>query len=124
MQVQSLVGKLRSPRLHGEAKKIERLQSHESDDLNSNYAPIASIPLTALLKCKYISIHDMTCYVMLCCNMGFPGGSAIKNLPKNVGDTRDSGSIPGSERSQEKEMATHSSTLVWRSPWTEKPGGL
>ena len=24
----------------------------------------------------------------------------------------------------EKEMATHSSTLVWKIPWTEKPGGL
>ena len=24
----------------------------------------------------------------------------------------------------EKEMATHSSTLAWRSPWTEEPGGL
>ena len=24
----------------------------------------------------------------------------------------------------EKGMATHSSILVWRIPWTEKPGGL
>ena len=24
----------------------------------------------------------------------------------------------------EKAMATHSSILVWRIPWTEKPGGL
>ena len=24
----------------------------------------------------------------------------------------------------EKEMATHSSTLAWRSPWTEEPGRL
>ena len=24
----------------------------------------------------------------------------------------------------EKEMATHSSTLAWRIPWTGKPGGL
>ena len=24
----------------------------------------------------------------------------------------------------EKEMATHSSILAWRTPWTEKPGGL
>ena len=24
----------------------------------------------------------------------------------------------------EKEMATHSSTLAWKSPWTEEPGGL
>ena len=24
----------------------------------------------------------------------------------------------------EKEMATHSSTLAWRIPWTQEPGGL
>ena len=24
----------------------------------------------------------------------------------------------------EKEMATHSSILAWRIPWTKKPGGL
>ena len=24
----------------------------------------------------------------------------------------------------EKEMATHSTILVWRIPWTEEPGGL
>ena len=24
----------------------------------------------------------------------------------------------------EKEMATHSSILTWRIPWTEEPGGL
>ena len=24
----------------------------------------------------------------------------------------------------EKEMATHSSTLAWRNPWAEEPGGL
>ena len=26
--------------------------------------------------------------------------------------------------SHEKEMATHSSILAWRIPWTEEPGGL
>ena len=28
------------------------------------------------------------------------------------------------EYSLEKGMATHSSILAWRSPWTEEPGGL
>ena len=27
-------------------------------------------------------------------------------------------------RSLDKEMATHSSILAWRIPWTEEPGGL
>ena len=30
----------------------------------------------------------------------------------------------GLENSLEKEMATHSSILAWRIPWTEDPGGL
>ena len=29
-----------------------------------------------------------------------------------------------SEDTQEKEMATHSSILAWRIPWTEEPGRL
>ena len=30
----------------------------------------------------------------------------------------------GREDPLEKEMATHSSTLTWKIPWTEEPGGL
>ena len=30
----------------------------------------------------------------------------------------------GWEDPLEKEMATHSSTLAWRIPWTEEPAGL
>ena len=30
----------------------------------------------------------------------------------------------GWEDPLEKEMATHSSILAWRDPWTEEPGGL
>ena len=30
----------------------------------------------------------------------------------------------GWEDPLEKEMATHSSTLSWRIPWTKEPGGL
>ena len=30
----------------------------------------------------------------------------------------------GWEDALEKEMATHSSVLAWRIPWTEEPGGL
>ena len=30
----------------------------------------------------------------------------------------------GREDPLEKEMATHSSTLAWRNPWMEEPGGL
>ena len=36
----------------------------------------------------------------------------------------DESSVPGQEDSLEKGMATHSSILAWRSPWTAEPGGL
>ena len=50
--------------------------------------------------------------------MGFPDSSVVKNPLANAGDA---GSIPGSGRSPEKEMATHSSILAWEIPWTEEP---
>ena len=53
--------------------------------------------------------------------MDFLGGSVVKNPHANAGDL---GSIPGLGRSPEKGMATHSSILAWRIPWTEEPGGL
>ena len=54
----------------------------------------------------------------------YPGGSVVKNLPANVGDTGDAGSIPGSKDPLEEEMTTHSSILAWKISWTEDPGGL
>ena len=45
----------------------------------------------------------------------------VKNLPA-VQDTRVQSL--GLEDSLEKVMATHSSLLAWRIPWTEQPGGL
>ena len=48
----------------------------------------------------------------------------VKNPPAKAGDVRDAGSISGSGRVPEKGMATRSSILAWRIPWTEKPGGL
>ena len=32
--------------------------------------------------------------------------------------------LPKSLSNLKKEMATHSSTLAWRIPWMEEPGGL
>ena len=48
----------------------------------------------------------------------------VKNPPANAGDIRDMGSIPESEDPLQEEMATHSSILAWRLPWTEEPGRL
>ena len=52
---------------------------------------------------------------------GFPGGSAVKNPPTVQEMWVQS---LGWEDLLEKGMATHSSILAWRIPWTEEPGGL
>ena len=52
---------------------------------------------------------------------GFPSGSEGKASACNVGDL---GSIPGLGRSPGEGMATHSSILAWKIPWTEKPSTI
>ena len=52
---------------------------------------------------------------------GFPSGSDGKASVYNA-ETRVQSLGP--EDLLEKEMATHSSILAWRIPWTEEPGGL
>ena len=53
--------------------------------------------------------------------MGFPGSSDGKEPACNAGDL---GQSLDWEDTLEKGMATHSSILAWRIPWTEKPSGL
>ena len=55
--------------------------------------------------------------------MGFPGGSAIKNLPVNEGEAKDTCSIPGPGRFPGEGMATHSSILACKISWIGEPGG-
>ena len=53
--------------------------------------------------------------------MSSPGGSAVENLTT----MQETGVRSlGREDPLGKEMATHSSILAWRIPWTEEPGGL
>ena len=58
-----------------------------------------------------------------CITLGFPGGASGKELAfqgrrhKRYGFNPWIGKIPW-------RMATHSSILAWRMPWTEEPGGL
>ena len=51
----------------------------------------------------------------------FPGGSDGEESACNAEDWVQS---LGWEDLLEKEMATHSSILAWRIPWTEEPGRL
>ena len=48
----------------------------------------------------------------------------VKNLPANAGPIRDGVPSLGREDPLEEGMATHSSILAWRIPWTEEPGEL
>ena len=48
----------------------------------------------------------------------------VYNLPANAGDLRDADSMPAQEDPLEEGMATHSSILAWRIPWTEQPSEL
>ena len=53
--------------------------------------------------------------------MGFRGGSMAENPPAKQ-ETRVQSL--GWKDPLEGDMATHSSILAWRIPWTEEPGGL
>ena len=46
----------------------------------------------------------------------------VKNPAANARDIRDQSSMLDRRDPLEKEMATHSSILAWRIPWTEEPG--
>ena len=54
------------------------------------------------------------------------GALVVKNPPTSAGDARDTGSSPGPglDDPLEEGMATASSVIAWRVPWTEEPGGL
>ena len=49
--------------------------------------------------------------------LGFPGGSGVKNPPAQEPQELQVRSL-GQGDLLEKEMATHSSVLAWRIPWT------
>ena len=49
---------------------------------------------------------------------------AVQTPPASAGDTQGTGSVPGPGRSPGEGVATPSSVIAWRGPWTEEPGGL
>ena len=57
-------------------------------------------------------------------NWGIPRGLAVKNPPAMQEPQEMRVLSLGQEDSLEEGMATHSSILAWRIPWTEEPGGL
>ena len=63
-------------------------------------------PSLLLRICNKIQVHELSAH----------GGSEGKASACNAGSI-----FLGQEDPLEKEMATHSSTLAWKIPWTEEP---
>ena len=82
----------------------------------SNFLTLCCAPHTLLVMRPWFSI-----IALVCLPPGFPGGSDGKESTCNATDL---GLILGWEDPLEKGMATHSSNLAWRIPWSEDPGGL
>ena len=57
--------------------------------------------------------------------LNFPGASLVAQMVKRLPAMRET-RVQSLVREDplEKEMETHSSTLAWKIPWTEEPGGL
>ena len=55
---------------------------------------------------------------------GFPSGSVGKNTPAMQEPQEMQVQSLGQDDPLEEAMATRSSILPWRIPWTEEPGGL
>ena len=55
---------------------------------------------------------------------GFPGGTVVKNLLANTGDTRDVSSIPGLRRYPGVGNGNSLQYSCQKIPWTEEPGRI
>ena len=53
---------------------------------------------------------------------GFPGGSAVKNMPTIQEPHKTQAQSLGQENPLDEGVETHSNILTWRIPWTEEPG--
>ena len=76
--------------------------------------------MTGLLYCQ-VKNNNINYKVLRIALRNFPGAQTIRHLPAMRKTWVQS---LGQEDPLEKEMATHSSTLAWKTPWMEKPGGL
>ena len=84
---------------------------------NPDPSPVALI----VEICQTLLVSRTTLFIPEWTNRSFPAGSGGKESACNAGDAD---SIPRWEDHLEKDMATHSSILAWRIPWTEEPGGI
>ena len=105
---------------HGNENKRTGWNSKKLD-----LSDLLSVPSQAILSSR--SRRKQEIYILNGLNQkgsgieGLPHGVVVKNLPA-MEETRVQSL--GWEGPLQKGMATHSSILAWRIPWTEEPGGL
>ena len=87
-----------------------RINQRSSQPLDNFFGPA---------RCRQ-TVGFVFCLGLLNPCLGLPWDLVVKNPPAKAGDL---GSIPGLEDPLEKRMATHSSFLAWRIPWTEDIAG-
>ena len=77
-------------------------------------------------KTQIYYLHVSTCeYYSFISPLSSWGASLVAQKVKNLPEEQKTWARSlGMEDPLEKEMATHSSVLAWRIPWTEEPGGL
>ena len=106
-------------------KNMKNVKTFSSQIWIKTHKDFKTIPYPDVPKLflgKMLGIHR--CLFPSLCVSGFLGDSVVKNPPTNAGHTRDEGSTPGSRRSPGVEMATYSSILAWKIPWTKGHSGL
>ena len=64
---------------------------------------------------------QLLCYIL---SWASSWALVVKNPPARAGGVRDSGSIPGLERSPGGGNGNRLQYSSWKTPWTEEPGGL
>ena len=96
-----------------------RTQKHpEEEERLYLYSAISQFSWKSLMTFPHISLARTGSYAHF---RDFPVAQMVKHLP-TTWETRVRSL--GQEDPLEKEMATHSSTLAWRIPWTEERGRL
>ena len=88
--------------------------------LKKAFLSLLAILWNSMFSWRYLSLSPLLFTSLL--SSGLPWWlKKVKRLP-TLQETRVQSL--GQEDPLEKEMATHSSTLAWRIPWTEESGGL
>ena len=92
----------------------------KENDLDCDFAVTSPLsPLPSPVRSLPVSLLDFDTSLPL------PWASLAAQLVKNLPAMQETWvRFLGWEDPLEKEIATHSSILAWRIPWTEEPGGL